>query len=180
MGFKKIKFHTHENVGFGEVNLPEMQMHTTAFWLRVPSRALANMTYLRPELVDGMRGIAHAMHTIAAVGLMIDPRDLGRTVEDGQDDGQAAQHASAFDPTIFLYDSVPGGTGLAGRLFEDADALLRRTRNVLEGCPCDAGCPGCVGPVMPAMGGAPGATPMVGRKRIAQYVLATIGVAAMQ
>ena len=35
-GYKKIKFYTHENVGYGELDLPENQMHTTAFWLTVP------------------------------------------------------------------------------------------------------------------------------------------------
>src|SRR5919204_6493718 len=41
VGYKKIKFHTHENVGYGEVRLPEMQMHTTAFWLLFPEALVA-------------------------------------------------------------------------------------------------------------------------------------------
>ena len=36
VGFKKIKFYTNENVGSGELDLPEQQMHTTAYWLTVP------------------------------------------------------------------------------------------------------------------------------------------------
>ena len=43
VGYKKIKFHTHENVGYGEVQLPEMQMHTTAFWLTVPEPVLGEL-----------------------------------------------------------------------------------------------------------------------------------------
>ena len=38
VGFKKIKFYTNENVGSGELDLPEQQMHTTAYWLTVPER----------------------------------------------------------------------------------------------------------------------------------------------
>ena len=38
VGFKKIKFYTNENVGSGELDLPEQQMHTTAYWLTIPAR----------------------------------------------------------------------------------------------------------------------------------------------
>ena len=30
--YKKIRFYTHENVGWGSISLPEQEMHTTAFW----------------------------------------------------------------------------------------------------------------------------------------------------
>ena len=36
VGFKKIKFYTMENIGAGELTLPEQEMHTTAFWLTLP------------------------------------------------------------------------------------------------------------------------------------------------
>ena len=37
VGFKKIKFYTNENVGSGELDLPEQQMHTTSYWLTIPA-----------------------------------------------------------------------------------------------------------------------------------------------
>jgi DEAD/DEAH box helicase domain-containing protein len=49
-----------------------------------------------------------------------------------------------------LYDRIPGGIGLAPRLFAARDELLRRARTTIEGCRCDEGCPACVGAVMPA------------------------------
>ncbi len=154
IGFKKVKYHTHENVGYGEVNLPDMQMHTTAFWLSVDAATVRALPQPRPEVIDGLRGLAHAMHTVAAVGLMADPRDMGRTVIDAADvthSGKAADSVD-FDPTIFLFDRVAGGTGLAHRLYEDREALLVRARHLLETCPCSAGCPGCVGPIVPVSG----------------------------
>ena len=41
VGFKKIKFYTNENVGSGELDLPEQQMHTTSYWLTMPRDVLA-------------------------------------------------------------------------------------------------------------------------------------------
>ena len=143
VGYKKIKFHTHENVGYGEVQLPEMQMHTTAFWLTLGEPVLAELLKgaTRPDLHDALSGLLAAMHTVAAVGLMVDPRDLGRTVGNREGGGRMLE-----EPTLYLYDHIPGGVGLASRLHDERDGLLGRTRALLEACPCQGGCPACVGP----------------------------------
>ena len=44
--------------------------------------------------------------------------------------------AEHFNPTIYLYDSQPGGIGLAERLFEILPDLLRRGLETLEACAC--------------------------------------------
>ena len=49
-------------------------------------------------------------------------------------------------PTIFLYDNYPGGIGFSEPLFGMHDALLARTHELIDGCPCESGCPSCVGP----------------------------------
>jgi DEAD/DEAH box helicase domain-containing protein len=170
VGFKKIKFHTHENTGYGEVTLPEMQMHTTAVWLTVPPEALAAAQAPRPELVDALHGIANALHTVAVVSLMIDPRDLGRTVGSATGDaGPVRAGDPDYDPTIFLYDHFPGGVGLAPRLYDDRDALLSRARRLIDGCACAQGCPACVGPIIGEG---------IGKKALAARLLGLMGVAA--
>ncbi|NOQ84646.1 MAG: DEAD/DEAH box helicase [Myxococcales bacterium] len=148
VGYKKIKFHTHENVGYGEVHLPEMQKHTTAFWLTFPEDFVQSQPESRAVIVDALRGLSKAMHVVGAVGLMIDPRDLGRTLGSRhEDEGPPAKgQGPGFDPTIFLYDTVAGGIGLASRLFEEREELLRRARHLIESCECSEGCPGCIGP----------------------------------
>jgi DEAD/DEAH box helicase domain-containing protein len=149
VGYKKIKFYTHENVGYGEVRLPEMQMHTTAFWLLVPEAVVESLPYARPTVIDALRGFGNALHTVAAVGLMIDPRDLGLTLGDRTDENAPPGKrggAPGFDPTIFLYDHVPAGIGLAPRLFEAHGELIARARALALGCACRAGCPACIGP----------------------------------
>src|SRR5690606_27364974 len=82
VGYKKIKFHTHENAGYGDVRLPEMQMHTSGFWLTVAEDVVRSMSFSRAVVVDALRGIGNAMHLCAAIGLMTDPRDLGHTLAD--------------------------------------------------------------------------------------------------
>ncbi len=169
VGYKKIKFHTHENVGYGDVRLPEMQMHTTAVWLTVPEAVVQTFRAPRPDVMDALRGLLSAMHTVAAVGLMVDPRDLGQCLGGREGDGRGS---TLFDPTLYLYDSVPGGVGLASRLFDERESLLRKTRVLLDGCACDEGCPACVGP---------GAVDAVhrGRKSLALAVLSALGVTAL-
>jgi DEAD/DEAH box helicase domain-containing protein len=156
VGYKKIKYHTHENVGYGDVHLPEMQMHTTSFWLTVPEHVVERQNAARAEVIDAMRGIAHVLHTLASIGLMTDPSDIGHTLgSKSEPDGVPGKGISGggdpgFDPTIFLYDRIPGGIGLAPRLFAARDELLRRARATIEGCACDEGCPACVGALVQA------------------------------
>jgi len=157
-GYKKIKFFTHENAGYGDVHLPEMQMHTTSFWLTLPEAVLATLPYPRATVIDGLRGLGGALETVSTLAMMCDPRDLGQTLGDGglpgADGALAAPgrdfHAGrtgGFDPTVFLFDAHPGGVGLAERLFERAPELLDQARLLIETCPCKSGgCPACVGP----------------------------------
>jgi DEAD/DEAH box helicase domain-containing protein len=192
IGYKKIKYHTHENVGYGEVNLPEMQMHTTAFWLNVPEAIVRRQAAERPLVIDAMRGIAHALHTVASVGLMADGCDVGHTLEQrAQPDAlpEESERGSLelaarfmdghfFDPTIVLYDRIPGGIGLAPRMFDARDELLRRARAIVERCACERGCPACVGPAIDPVGLA-AARLSASRKAIAVRLLEDIGVHSM-
>jgi DEAD/DEAH box helicase domain-containing protein len=81
-GFKKIKFDNRENVGYGEVRLPDQEMHTTSFWLTFPEEALATLGYPRADLLDGVVGLAYCLHHLAPFYLMCDVRDLNRCVGD--------------------------------------------------------------------------------------------------
>ncbi len=171
VGFKKIKFHTLENVGSGELQLPEQEMHTTAFWLTLPRERLEEMPYRPAERLDGVRGLANALQAIATLLLMCDARDLGvavgenaeirsqnselKTREDLLQGHHAAERGASpesrapavFEPNIYLYDKYPGGVGFSEPLFRLADKLLDSTHKLIASCPCLAGCPSCVGPL---------------------------------
>ena len=136
--FKKLKYHTHENVGWGSISLPETEMHTTATWL-VPPADVVNR-YDRDTLDGALIGLARVARTTAALLLMSDPRDLGVLAQ--------VQAPFTGRPTLYLYDAVPGGVGLTERLFGLVDELLRTSREAVEGCGCLDGCPACVGPAI--------------------------------
>jgi DEAD/DEAH box helicase domain-containing protein len=147
VGYKKIKFHTHENAGYGEVHLPEMQMHTTAYWLTLPDARMSESPGGRAAAIDALRGVGKALETVATLALMCDGRDFGVAMGDAQKgtEGQVAQRM--YDPTLFLYEHVPGGTGLAERVYEQQMTLLGSALALIAGCACESGgCPACVGP----------------------------------
>ncbi len=152
VGFKKIRFYTNENVGSGDLDLPEQQMHTTAYWLTIPRGVLLDVPYSPDDRRDGVSGLAYVMHSVAQLLLMCDRRDLGVSVDTGT--GEAAVGGRPGGPAtgdadahVFLYDNYPGGIGFSAPLFRAHDTLLAQAQALIAGCPCDVGCPSCVGPV---------------------------------
>jgi len=143
VGFKKVKFYTMENVGSGNLSMPEQEMHTTAFWLHFPERFLARFADLTPtEKQDGLVGLAALLRTVGALHVMCDPRDLGVSITEAVSTG-----LKTFEPNLYLYDNYPGGIGQSAALFKLAPRLLEGAAALLASCPCEAGCPGCVGPI---------------------------------
>jgi DEAD/DEAH box helicase domain-containing protein len=142
VGFKKIKFYTMENVGAGHLSIPEQEMHTTAFWLHFPAAFLARFPDLSPtELQNGIVALGNVLRTVSAFLLMCDPRDLGVAITD-----DISVAGTEFEPNLFLYDNYPGGIGQSEPLFRMRSKVLEGAAQALESCPCDDGCPSCVGP----------------------------------
>jgi DEAD/DEAH box helicase domain-containing protein len=153
VGFKKIKFYTNENVGSGELDLPEQQMHTSSYWLTIPSAVMASLPYSGDDRRDGVIGLAFAMRHVAQLLLMCDRHDIGVSIDGGSLDKSTrtggrggVPEALQAEPNIFIYDSYPGGIGFSRPLFDMHAELLARTRELITGCPCESGCPSCVGP----------------------------------
>ena len=168
VGFKKIKFYTNENVGSGELDLPEQEMHTTAYWLTVPRSVMAALPFAPDDRRDGVVGLSFAMRQVAQLLLMCDRQDIGislgagQQAEDtdlhratagggarieGQASGRGLDSALSDQPSVFIYDNYPGGIGFSEPLFRMHVELLARTRELIASCECERGCPTCVGPV---------------------------------
>jgi DEAD/DEAH box helicase domain-containing protein len=160
VGFKKIKFFTSENIGSGALELPENQMHTTAFWITLERSLLAALPFSIAARQSGILGLLHALGSMGALLLMCDRRDLGTAIGErppspsvetnGQETAVAPrdleQVKEFFEPNLYLYDAYPGGIGFSEPLYRVDDLLLERTRELIAACPCDEGCPSCVGP----------------------------------
>lgn len=156
VGFKKIKFYTLENVGSGKLELPENEMHTTAYWITIGRELLDRLPFSISERQDGLFGLLYALESIACLLLMCDRMDLGATIGEGLPDSASVPGEfpkmnestvnEFFEPTLYLYDAYPGGIGLSEPLFHMHDLLIRRTRELIAGCACEKGCPSCAGP----------------------------------
>lgn len=226
VGYRKVRWYTHETVGHEQVALPPQEVETTGYWVtflahaldalreqglwrtdsvvdyapnwaRQRERALArdghrcrrcgaagrperplHVHHVRPfrtfgyvpgvneahweanrlenlitlcsrchrlaeagaRLRSGFSGAAHVLAALAPLFVMAAPGDIGQVVE--------AQSPHTGLPTITLYDTVPGGIGLAERLYEVHEALLAAALGRVRSCDCEHGCPACVGPVL--------------------------------
>jgi DEAD/DEAH box helicase domain-containing protein len=138
--FKKIRFHTHENIGYGDIDLPEEETQTRALAFLFPAeaesgRALSALD--EAEIGAALGGFASLVRRIAPMYLLCDSRDLG-VAERTRD-----PHFGV--PAVYVYDRYPGGTGLAEALARRASDLFAAALGVVRSCPCGTGCPSCVG-----------------------------------
>ena len=139
--FKKLKFHTHENVGYGEIDLPADEMHTRSAVLVLgpDTRAGASFAALseveQPAVIQRLGALAR---NVAPVFLLCDPGDIGVC--------ERLKDPLLSDPCLYLYDSYPGGTGLSEGFLANAEAIFRGCLELVASCPCASGCPSCIGP----------------------------------
>ncbi len=161
VGFKKIKFHTMENVGAGDLTLPENEMHTTAWWLTVPADFLAAIPVPSESRINGLFGLAYVLHRVSPLFMMCDVHDVGVSIGDNSTgltlpprdlparkrptEGEELLLGPDFEPNIFIYDNFPGGIGLSPSLYALETRLLDHALRTIEACPCRDGCPSCVG-----------------------------------
>jgi DEAD/DEAH box helicase domain-containing protein len=139
--FKKIRFHTHENIGYGEIALPEEEMQTRALMLLFPPEvrggaALAGMD--EQGIASVLSGAGSLIKRIVPVFLLCDPRDIGVA--------ERVRDPHFGVPGLYIYDKYPGGTGLSEALSRRIEELFASISRAVERCPCGAGCPSCVGP----------------------------------
>ena len=139
--FKKIRFFTHENVGYGDISLPEEEMQTRALVLLFGAdtrggKVLAAMDEAAAGLA--LSGAGSLIKLIAPVYLLCDPRDLGVA--------ERVRDPHFGTGALYIYDKYPGGTGLAESLSQKIKELVHHVFFAVERCPCKDGCPSCVGP----------------------------------
>jgi DEAD/DEAH box helicase domain-containing protein len=162
VGFKKIKFFTMENVGAGNLSLPQNEMSTTAYWLTIPAPLIQSLPFSSEEKINGLFGLAYLLHHVSPLFMMCDLHDVGVSVGDNMTgesvpprniplkiaayEEQPVFMEPNFEPNIFIYDNYPGGIGLSPALFDLEKVLLNHCLKTINLCPCQEGCPSCVGP----------------------------------
>lgn len=131
--FKKIRFNTHDNIGSGPITIPPMEMHTNSTWVSFEQPEQWN----EEELTDALTGVSYALESFIPLFLHCDRTDIS----------VVPQVKATYNekPTLFIYDSYPGGIGLSERVYDILLSLFERTIDHVKSCPCNAGCPACIG-----------------------------------
>jgi DEAD/DEAH box helicase domain-containing protein len=134
-GFQRFDASTGESLRAEELDLPETSLRTRALYFALPDDA-AHALEAGGDLPGGIHAAEHAMISMLPTTVLCDRRDVGGL--------STPLHPHTDAATIFIYDGYPGGVGLTRTAYEDAEGLMATTRDMLAGCPCDDGCPGCV------------------------------------
>lgn len=139
--YKKLKFVTHENIGYGDIYLPEEEMHTRSAILVFGKKTQAGKAFylvddnLKEEVI-GRTGTL--IKNVAPVFLMCDRHDIGVA--------ERLKDPYTDEPSLYFYDSCPGGSGLAEGFLKNLPSILKAAGDLVDSCVCDRGCPSCIGP----------------------------------
>lgn len=139
--FKKIRLTSFENIGYGPVKLPEEELHTSATWIEIKE---ADPSIETKTLEQLLMGISNVIRHIVPIHVMCDRNDIHVVSQ------IRAEHSQL--PTIFIYDHYPGGIGLAEDVYKRFDEIKAAAINLVRRCPCEDGCPSCIGTEVEGMG----------------------------
>lgn len=135
--FKKMKLDTHENLGWGKIFLPQLEMYTSACWMTIPEKITS--LFEREDLNDAMLGITHLLGNIVPVYIMSSSSDINIVYH--------VRSPFTDEPTVYIYDNYQGGIGFSEKIYHSLRELLKMAYGHLCSCDCERGCPSCVGPL---------------------------------
>lgn len=97
------------------------------------------MAELNVKIRNCLSGLRYMVSNMAPLLVLCDARDLGSFSD---------PHApfENLSPTVLIHDTVPEGIGLSESLFERFPLLMSKCYDLVSTCPCESGCPSCVGP----------------------------------
>ncbi len=134
--YQKKRLFGGEPISSHPLDVPPIVFETNGFWVEVPAGAEAEAARRGLHFMGGLHAVEHAAIGLFPLLAISDPGDVGGISYTG--------HPDVGGPAIFLYDGVPGGAGLAERVFREPERLFRRALEVVAGCPCEGGCPSCI------------------------------------
>jgi DEAD/DEAH box helicase domain-containing protein len=139
--YKKIKFQTHENIGYGEIHLPEEEIHTRSVFLSLKEETPGGQAFaMIPDLMQApvLSRVATLIRNTAPLFLLCRGTDIGVS-------GRVRDpHYEC--PGVFIYDTYPGGIGLADNFTSKMTEIFKASLDLVADCSCSEGCPSCVGP----------------------------------
>ncbi|HEV2280968.1 MAG TPA: DEAD/DEAH box helicase [bacterium] len=134
--YRRKQLATETVLAVHSLEMPEEELRTTALWLVLPPSVAAEIESRGLDLAGGIHAVEHAAIGLLPLFAMCDRWDIGGV--------SYPVHPETGRATIFIYDGYPGGVGVTEKGYELLDGLLARTLEVIESCPCEAGCPSCI------------------------------------
>ena len=135
-GYEVLRIGTGEVLERVDLDLPPTELHTRAVWWCLPEAVLQDAGIDRHRTPGSLHAAEHAAIGMLPLLALCDRWDLGGL--------STALHPDTGQPTVFIYDGIPGGAGLAARSFHRVVEHLSATRATIASCRCVAGCPSCV------------------------------------
>ncbi len=135
IGMKKVRFHSLDSIGYKALDLPRLTLDTASLWWAPPKSARAAVKAAGFAPGEGLSAVRNLVVTLMPLFAMCDPADIG-AVLDSKNLGTQA---------LFVFDRYPGGLGFAEQAWHRFEELLAACDALVRDCPCDDGCPSCVG-----------------------------------
>jgi DEAD/DEAH box helicase domain-containing protein len=135
VGYQKKSIRDQATLELLPLDLPETTFDTEAVWYVPEAEQLEGLERM-PTLLGTLHAAEHAMIALLPLWAMCDRWDIG---------GLSTNiHFQTGRPTVFVYDGHAGGVGITERGFEAFEGWVDDTARMLDGCPCESGCPSCV------------------------------------
>ncbi len=136
LSYEKRRLPGQELVGQVPLDLPPSIFETVGMWLEIPDEVKAAVYAEGRHFMGGIHALEHVLISMFPLFALADRYDIGGISHPA--------HPQVGRAAIFIYDGYPGGVGLAERAYEILEDLLKRTRELIDACPCEDGCPSCV------------------------------------
>jgi DEAD/DEAH box helicase domain-containing protein len=136
LGFARKQLFSDTVLGVEPLDLPPQSLQTTALWFEIPEPLERRVREAGLDFAGGIHALEHAAIGVLPLFAMCDRWDIGGV--------SYPAHPQTGTPAIFIYDGYPGGVGITEKGYSLIDALMTATREVIEACPCEAGCPSCI------------------------------------
>ena len=135
VAYQKKSIRDQATLDLVALDLPETAFETEAVWY-VPEEWMLEGIAEMPRLLSSLHAAEHSMIALLPLWAMCDRWDIGGL--------STNVHFQTGRPTVFVYDGHPGGVGIARRGYDQLEGWAEDTARMLEGCPCERGCPSCV------------------------------------
>ena len=148
--FKKLQFHNHQNLGYVTLTqLLQKDYDTESTWITMPENVVRTYrSLLLPnkmgELVlnNHFDGMEYAIKNAAMMVTMTERDDIDVTISNNATVPDELREEAV---SLFIYDKYEGGLGYSEKIYDLIPEILENAMKMVSGCPCENGCPACVG-----------------------------------